>query len=60
MLAVSSVAAPPAVGANYFVSPDGDDANPGSLAEPMRSPAVAARKLQPGDTLHFRAGTYRP
>jgi hypothetical protein len=44
--------------ADYFVATDGDDANPGTLAKPFRSPVFAAAKLMPGDTLFFRAGTY--
>lgn len=60
LAAVLLLAAGGGVWANdYFVAPDGDDANPGTQEQPWRDPVAAARKLQPGDTLHFRAGTYR-
>ena len=44
---------------DYYLAPDGDDANPGTLEKPLRNPVAAARQLMPGDTLIFRAGTYR-
>ncbi len=45
--------------ADYFVSPTGDDANPGSLARPFRTIQKAADLMQPGDTCYVRGGTYR-
>lgn len=48
-----------AFGADYFVAPDGDDANPGTLEKPVKDPVKAAAKLMPGDTVYFRAGTYK-
>ena len=45
--------------ADYWVALDGDDANPGTLEQPFRDPVLAAEKLMPGDTLHFRQGRYR-
>lgn len=46
-------------GAEFFVSPNGDDANPGTLSEPFATIAAAVEKLNPGDTLLIRGGTYR-
>jgi hypothetical protein len=43
----------------YFVATDGDDANPGTLEKPLKSPVKAAARLGPGDTLTFRAGEYK-
>ncbi len=59
-------------GADYYVSPDGDNANPGTLEQPWRTIAFATcggafecpettvnpNLLQGGDTLYLRAGTY--
>ncbi len=47
-----------AVAQDYFVAPDGSDANPGTRAKPMKSPVKAARMLKAGDTLVFRRGEY--
>jgi hypothetical protein len=44
--------------AHYYLSPHGDDANPGTLEQPWRTPHRAAANLQPGDTAYFRAGVY--
>ena len=49
----------PALATDYYVSPDGDDANPGTLAAPFRTIARASSVLQPGDVCHLRAGVYR-
>jgi len=49
----------PVRAADYYVAPAGSDANPGTIDKPLKTPDIAARKLMPGDTLHFRAGTYR-
>ncbi len=46
-------------GREYFVAPDGDDNNPGTIEEPKRCPIEAAKLLQPGDSLVFRGGEYR-
>ncbi|MGQ9663632.1 MAG: right-handed parallel beta-helix repeat-containing protein [Kiritimatiellia bacterium] len=45
--------------ADYFVAPDGNDANPGTLEHPWRDPVAAAARLMPGDTLYFRKGRYK-
>jgi len=42
----------------YYVAPTGDDANPGTLAQPWRTIQHAADQLTPGDTVYIRAGTY--
>lgn len=58
--------------ADYYVAPNGDDTNPGTLAAPWRHIAYAtcggsylcpiatnnSNKLKAGDTLYLRAGTY--
>lgn len=45
--------------AEYFVSPAGNDSNPGTQAQPFASLAKAAGVVQPGDTCWLREGTYR-
>lgn len=55
----AAIAAGFALGEDFYVAPDGDDANPGTLQKPFRDPVKAAAKLQPGDTLFFRAGEYK-
>lgn len=51
--------AAPAIGADWFVSPAGSDAAPGSSAQPFRTLAKAAATARAGDTVRIRAGTYR-
>jgi parallel beta-helix repeat protein len=46
--------------ADFYVAPDGNDNNPGTLEKPFKDPGRAVKELMPGDTLHFRAGTYSP
>ncbi|MBN1341948.1 MAG: right-handed parallel beta-helix repeat-containing protein [Phycisphaerae bacterium] len=45
--------------AEYYVAPDGSDANPGTKAKPMRTLKRAAESVEPGDTCLVRSGTYR-
>jgi|GEM_PF-2526307 len=45
-------------GCTYYVAPHGDDENPGTRELPWRTPAVAVKRLSPGDTLVFLEGTY--
>ena len=45
--------------ANVFVSPQGNDANPGTLAKPFRTVQKGADSLEAGDTCYVRAGVYR-
>jgi hypothetical protein len=47
-----------AAGGEYFVAPDGDDNNPGTLSQPWKTIAKANRTIQAGDTLYVRGGTY--
>ncbi|MBM4466484.1 MAG: CSLREA domain-containing protein [Chloroflexi bacterium] len=42
----------------YYVSPDGDDANPGSFDQPWRTIQHAVDSVGPGDTIWVRGGTY--
>jgi hypothetical protein len=50
---------PLAQGPTYFIDADkGDDAGDGSREKPFQTIAHALKKLQPGDTLCLRGGTY--
>ncbi|MCE5240241.1 right-handed parallel beta-helix repeat-containing protein [bacterium] len=49
----------PLPAAELFVSPSGNDANPGTLAKPFRTIGQAASVMQPGDTCRLRGGVYR-
>src|SRR5271157_4249209 len=42
----------------YWVSPSGNDSNPGTKAQPWETPQACMDKLLPGDTLDIMAGTY--
>jgi DNA-directed RNA polymerase specialized sigma24 family protein len=46
--------------ADYYVAPDGNDANPGTLARPFATLTRAVAKAGPGRTVGVRGGTYRP
>ena len=46
-----------AASAIYYVTPDGDDANPGTESQPWRTIQKAADTLVAGDTVYIRAGT---
>jgi RNA polymerase sigma factor (sigma-70 family) len=46
-------------GRTYYVAPDGAAGNPGTLERPFGDAVKAAALLGPGDTLVFRAGTYK-
>ncbi len=48
----------PANAATYYVAPDGDDSNPGTIDQPWKTIDTAVDELGAGDTLYFRAGTY--
>jgi hypothetical protein len=43
----------------FFVAPDGDDANPGTFNEPWRTLNHALPRLQAGDILYIRGGSYK-
>ncbi len=45
--------------ADFHVSPDGNDANPGTQAKPFATIQAGVNKLQPGDTLFIGGGVYR-
>ncbi|MEU9456435.1 sigma-70 family RNA polymerase sigma factor [Streptomyces sp. NPDC048277] len=46
--------------ADYYVAPDGNDGNPGTLARPFATVTRAAAEARPGQTVALRGGTYRP
>ena len=45
---------------NYYVAPDGSDANPGTIDAPWKTPQHAVETAPTGTTIYLRAGTYRP
>lgn len=47
-----------ASGSEYYVSPTGNDNNPGSKTAPWISFHKAAKTAKPGDTVFFRGGVY--
>jgi parallel beta-helix repeat protein len=49
----------PAGGRNYYVSPNGNDRNAGSVKRPWATIEYAAMSLLPGDTVHVLPGVYR-
>lgn len=49
---------PLAQGPGYFVAPDGDDTAAGTQDKPWKSINASLPKLQSGDTLYLRAGSY--
>ncbi len=42
----------------FYVSPQGDNSNPGTLEQPWATPGYGSRQLQPGDTLVILGGRY--
>jgi hypothetical protein len=44
---------------DYFVSPTGQDNNPGTFERPFATLTKAASMLEPGDTCYLRQGVYR-
>ncbi len=54
-----SVSASRAASTAYYVAPDGNDANPGTLAAPFRTIQKCAEVATTGDTCFIRAGVYR-
>ena len=42
----------------YFVAPDGDDSNPGTIDQPVESIQQAQTFVNPGDTVYIRGGLY--
>jgi len=45
-------------GAEYFVSPDGNDKNPGTLIKPFRTIQKAVKLVKSGDICFIRGGRY--
>lgn len=45
-------------GRNFYISPNGSDANPGTLALPWKTIAHAVSSAIAGDNIYIRAGTY--
>ena len=45
-------------GATYYVSPSGSDTAAGTEDRPFATIQVAVNRLNPGDTLYVRAGSY--
>lgn len=45
-------------GRTFYVSPTGNNANPGTRQQPWRTPGFASRQLSPGDTLMILGGRY--
>ncbi|MES1208340.1 MAG: right-handed parallel beta-helix repeat-containing protein [Pseudomonadota bacterium] len=44
---------------DYYVSPSGSDSNPGTMAQPFATVQKAVDAPSAGDTVWFRAGTYK-
>jgi len=42
----------------YFVSPDGNDKNPGTLKKPFRTIQKAVKSVKSGDICFIRGGRY--
>ena len=58
LLACAMGAAPAVWGAQWYVSPAGDDAGGGSIGSPFRTIQQALSVAQPGDTVYVRTGVY--
>ena len=50
----------PSTNGDWFVSPTGNDANPGTLAAPFATLTKAISVVQAGQTIMMRGGTYLP
>jgi hypothetical protein len=55
---IALLAATPAAAAEFFVHPEGNDANPGTLAQPFATVTRAQEAASPGDTVWLRGGVY--
>lgn len=59
LLLAGGMGTPLSAGATtYYVAPGGSDSGPGTAASPWEHPAYGASRLQAGDTLILRSGTY--
>jgi len=45
-------------GRTFYVSPNGDNSNPGTFEKPWATPGFGSKQLQPGDTLIILGGRY--
>ncbi|MBN1270966.1 MAG: carboxypeptidase-like regulatory domain-containing protein [Candidatus Aminicenantes bacterium] len=45
-------------GSTFYVSTAGDDSFPGTETNPWKTPSYGSQRLQPGDTLIIKGGTY--
>ncbi|HEX6358778.1 right-handed parallel beta-helix repeat-containing protein [Actinophytocola sp.] len=57
---VTTDGAPPPTGTELYVATNGNDTNPGTLAQPLRTIQRAVDLAQPGHTIQIRGGTYAP
>ena len=46
-------------GGEFYVAPDGDDANAGTIDQPVESIQQGQALASPGDTVWIRGGTYQ-
>jgi hypothetical protein len=58
MMAAAPLGTAVAAGTDYYVSPSGDDGNPGTASEPWLTLGHAASVVVAGDTVHVEPGTY--
>lgn len=58
-IAPSPVLALSTANATYYVALNGNDANPGTLTQPLATWQRAIDQAQPGDTIYLRGGLYR-
>jgi hypothetical protein len=42
----------------FYIAPDGNDANPGTFEAPFKTFQSALVKVNPGDVIYARGGTY--
>src|SRR5687768_12342856 len=48
----------PVAAAEFYLHPEGNDANPGTLAQPFATVTRAQEAVSPGDTVWLRGGKY--
>lgn len=58
LIGLTFFSAASATGRDVYLSPDGDDANPGSIDRPWRTLDQVNKEAQPGDTFHLLPGQY--
>jgi hypothetical protein len=56
---LGALVARPAHAADFFVAPDGNDSNAGTLERPFATVERAERAASAGDTVYLRGGVYR-